>query len=129
MAAAKKTLEILSQTDALKTINDVGAKIQVILKEKFNAYDIPCTFSGPESMFGIHFSDFVPSNYRDWKETKAEMYTTFAKHLIDLGIMVEPDSREPWFICEAHQAIDFSALAEKIELALQRTLSVDASVE
>jgi glutamate-1-semialdehyde 2,1-aminomutase len=122
MAAAKKTLEIISQTDALQTINNVGAKIQVILKEKFNSYGIPCTFSGPDSMFGIHFSDFVPSNYRDWKETKADLYTSFAKHLIDLGVMVEPDSREPWFICEAHQEVDLSVLAEKIDEALQLTM-------
>jgi len=121
MAAAKATLEILSETTALQTINEVGAEIQQILMDKFLAYGIPCTFSGPDSMFGIHFSDVVPQNYRDWKETKAELYTTFANHLIELGVMVEPDSREPWFICEAHRNIDMNQLAEKIDVALSRT--------
>ena len=72
-------------------------------------------------MFGIHFGDCVPQNYRDWRDTKPEKYVRFAKHLIDLGVMVEPDSREPWFICEAHQNVDLTHLAQLIDVALERT--------
>ncbi len=121
MAAARETLSILKNTNALKTINNVGAQIQTILKEKLNKYGISCTFSGPDSMFGIHFGDCVPQNYRDWRDTKPEKYVRFAKHLIDLGVMVEPDSREPWFICEAHKDIDLAHLAKLIDTALERT--------
>ncbi|MBM75317.1 MAG: aspartate aminotransferase family protein [Proteobacteria bacterium] len=121
MAAAKQTLSIIKDTDALQTINHVGSEIQKILKLKLNKYGIPCTFSGPDSMFGIHFGDCVPQNYRDWRDTKPERYVRFAKHLIDLGVMVEPDSREPWFICEAHKDLDLNHLAALIDTALAQT--------
>ena len=63
-------------------------------------------------MFGIHFGDHVPTNYRDWKNTDSDLYTDFAWQLIEHGIMLEPDSREPWFICEAHQDLDLGWLEE-----------------
>ena len=54
----------------------------------------------------------VPSNYRDWKSTDSDLYTAFAWQLIEHGVMLEPDSREPWFICEAHQDLDLSWLED-----------------
>ncbi len=34
--------------------------------------------------------------------TDYQFYDTLAPELHDLGIIVEPDSRYPWFMCEAH---------------------------
>jgi glutamate-1-semialdehyde 2,1-aminomutase len=44
--------------------------------------------------------------------TNSDLYRSFAWKLIDLGVMLEPDSREPWFICEAHQQLDFAWLED-----------------
>jgi len=38
------------------------------------------------------------------------LYRDFAWNLIDRGIMLEPDSREPWFLCEAHHDLDIGWL-------------------
>ena len=48
-----------------------------------------------------------------------------AGYLHDLGIIVEPDSREPWFMCEAH-GLDASCLSETLA-AVER--AVDLTVE
>ena len=53
-------------------------------------------------MFGLFFAEKAPDNYRDWKTSDYSFYDTMAYFLHDLGIIVEPDSREPWFMCEAH---------------------------
>ena len=113
LTAAKATLTVLNETDAFDTINKVGADIQRTLSRVFTKHCIEHRFAGPDSMFGIHFSDIVPSNYRDWKQTNSSLYTSFAMNLIKNGIMLEPDSREPWFICESHQTVDLNWL-EKI---------------
>jgi len=63
-------------------------------------------------MLGIHFTPDVPTNYRDWRVTNSSLYQKFAWQLIDRGVMLEPDSREPWFFCEAHQAMDLSWLED-----------------
>ena len=76
-------------------------------------------------MFGIHFGDHVPTNYRDWRVTNSELYTRFAWELIAHGVMLEPDSREPWFICEAHQDVDLGWLEEVATKAMTKAL--DAS--
>lgn len=59
-------------------------------------------YHGHPSMFGIMFTDRVPSEYRDWATTHHELYEAIAVGMQLRGAMPEPDSREPWFICEAH---------------------------
>ena len=53
-------------------------------------------------MGGLFFNDTPPSNYRSWLNSDYTFYDTMAPELHDLGVLCEPDSREPWFICEAH---------------------------
>jgi len=122
LSAAKATLTVLKETDALATINRVGKKIQALLSRVFTKFDIKHCFAGPDSMFGVHLGDKVPQNYRDWKQTDSELYTRFALNLIENGVMLEPDSREPWFICEAHQNIDFTWLEQIAEKSMAKAL-------
>jgi glutamate-1-semialdehyde 2,1-aminomutase len=112
LSAAQATLDILTNTDALKTIDQIGKDIIQILTRVFTKAGIEHQFSGPASMFGIHFTKEVPTNYRDWRMANNSLYEKFAWYLIDNGVMLEPDSREPWFICEAHQAIDLGWLED-----------------
>jgi glutamate-1-semialdehyde 2,1-aminomutase len=74
-------------------------------------------------MFGVHFSASVPTNYRDWRKTNSTLYNRFAWGLIDRGFMLEPDSREPWFVCEAHQHMDFAQLEDMASDAMKVALS------
>jgi glutamate-1-semialdehyde 2,1-aminomutase len=105
LAAAAKTLEILEETPALETIarygNDLNAGISRILRQR----GIPHCFAGHGAMSGLFFSDTAPTNYRDWLNSDYTFYDTMAPKLHDLGILCEPDSREPWFICEAHDQV------------------------
>jgi len=123
LSAAKATLTILSETDALATVDKVGAAIQGVLSRVFTKFGIEHKFAGPDSMFGVHFGKEVPLNYRDWKKTNSDLYTVFAHNLIKNGVMLEPDSREPWFICEAHQSVDLAWLEEVAERSMQEALS------
>jgi glutamate-1-semialdehyde 2,1-aminomutase len=110
LSGAHATLSILTNTDALKTINEAGEKIQAALGRVFTAAGIAHAFAGPPAMFGVHFTETVPTSYRDWRKTDSRLYRDFAWNLIDRGIMLEPDSREPWFLCEAHHDLDIGWL-------------------
>ncbi|MCO4793689.1 MAG: aminotransferase class III-fold pyridoxal phosphate-dependent enzyme [Bacteriovoracaceae bacterium] len=122
LAAAHKTLDILENTNALQTVDSVGLEIQKVLGKVFSSFGIEHTFAGPPSMFGIHFSSIVPTNYRDWRVTDSALYEAFAWNLIDGGVMLEPDSREPWFICESHRNLDLSWLFEVAQKAMKKAL-------
>ena len=122
LSAAKATLTVLSETDALATINTVGAAIQQVLSRVFTKFSIAHKFAGPDAMFGVHFGSEVPQNYRDWKKTDSELYTKFAFNLIANGVMLEPDSREPWFICEAHKTLDLNWLEDVASKSMEQAL-------
>jgi glutamate-1-semialdehyde 2,1-aminomutase len=122
LSAAKATLEILATTDALATVDRVGAAIRDVLGGVFDRFDIEHRFAGPPSMFGVHLGPTVPTNYRDWKATWSTLYEAFAKNLIRNGLMLEPDSREPWFVCEAHASVDLGWLEEVATTSMRQAL-------
>jgi glutamate-1-semialdehyde 2,1-aminomutase len=101
-AAATRTLQILRDTDALATIHATGERIQAGLRQLLDAKGLAYNITGHPSMFGIMFTENVASEYRDWANTDHELYDAIAVGMHARGAMPEPDSREPWFICEAH---------------------------
>jgi glutamate-1-semialdehyde 2,1-aminomutase len=123
LSAAHATLKILAETNAQQTINHAGEQIQSLLGRIFTAAGIAHAFAGPPAMFGIHFSETVPTNYRDWRVTNSDLYRKFAWELIARGVMLEPDSREPWFICEAHQHMDLSWLEDVATQSIRAALA------
>lgn len=122
LSAAHATLRVLTETDALATVDSVGEQIQALLGRVFRQAGVEHAFAGPPAMFGIHFTPTVPENYRDWRATNSDLYRRFAWKLIDLGVMLEPDSREPWFICEAHQSLDYGWLEDVATRAMAHAL-------
>jgi len=101
-AAAVKTLEILRDTDALETIHATGSRVQDGIRGLLDARGLAYQITGHPSMFGIMFTESVPSEYRDWANTDHQLYDAIAVGMHARGAMPEPDSREPWFMCEAH---------------------------
>jgi glutamate-1-semialdehyde 2,1-aminomutase len=101
-AAAVKTLEIIRDTDVLGTIHRTGEAIQAGIREAIDARGLAYQLTGHPSMFGIMFTERVATEYRDWAETDHELYDAIAVRMQRYGAMPEPDSREPWFVCEAH---------------------------
>jgi len=97
------------------------AGISGILDER----GITHSYAGHPSMFGLFFDAAPPDNYRAWKTSDYTFYDTMAGYLHDLGIIVEPDSREPWFMCEAH-GLDKTCLADTLKAVEQ---AVDLTVE
>jgi glutamate-1-semialdehyde 2,1-aminomutase len=80
--------------------------------------------TGHPSMFGVMFTDQVASEYRDWANTDHELYDAIAIGMHARGAMPEPDSREPWFICEAHSQGDtvdkvLTSFSDSLDAALE----------
>jgi len=121
LAAAEKTLEILDETPALQTIAKYGSDLQEGMGGILSSRGIAHSFVGHPSMGGLFFSDVPPTNYRDWARTDYGFYEALARKLHDLGVLCEPDSREPWFICEAH---DQSCLEKTLDVFEQAVEAV-----
>ena len=122
LAAADKTLQILDETDALANIRSYGEKLRDGLTKILTSRQVPHSFVGHPALSGLFFNDTPPTDYRDWVNTDYALYDAMAPELHDLGILVEPDSREPWFLCEAHDMECLSETLDKFERALDITL-------
>ena len=122
LSAAHATLDILTHTDAMATIDRVGRDIQALLGRVFTQAGVAHAFAGPPAMLGIHFTPTVPQTYRDWRKTNSDLYRRFAWEMIGNGVMLEPDSREPWFLCEAHADVDLAWLEDMASRSIQAAL-------
>ncbi len=122
LAAAEKTLEILDETDTLERIADYGTRLQKGISGILADRGIAHVFSGHPSMAGLFFTESMPRNYREWATTDYDLYNNLALELNELGILCEPDSREPWFICAAHDDACLAETLDKFETALTTVL-------
>lgn len=122
LSAAKKTLEILDETDALENLKNYGLKLQAGIGKVLSARNIPYSFVGHPSMMGLFFDSKAPTDYRGWVSSNYEFYAEVAPELHELGILVEPDSREPWFMCEAHDMKCLEQTLDKFARAVDITL-------
>jgi glutamate-1-semialdehyde 2,1-aminomutase len=122
LAAAAETLRILDETTALADLAAYGTQLQAGIGAILDARGIVHSFSGHPSMFGLFFAATPPDNYRAWKTTDYSFYDRLARHLHDNGIICEPDSREPLFMCAAHDAGCLADTLGAFERAVDLTL-------
>lgn len=122
LAAANRCLQILDETPALATIEKYGNDLRAGMSKVLKRRNIPHCFTGHGSMSGLFFSESAPTNYRDWLNSDYTFYDTMAPRLHDLGVLCEPDSREPWFISEAHDKSCLDHTVAAFERAVDETL-------
>ncbi len=123
-AACVATLKILRDTNALASIHQVGREVQAGLSEVISERGLPYVFTGHPAMFGIMFTEQAPTEYRDWANSDHDLYDAVAMGMHARGAMPEPDSREPWFFCEAHTREDVvdrivSIFSDSLDAALE----------
>ncbi|HWF98569.1 MAG TPA: aminotransferase class III-fold pyridoxal phosphate-dependent enzyme [Steroidobacteraceae bacterium] len=122
LAAAERTLQILEETDALERIARYGTALREGMSAVLRARGIAHSFVGHPSMSGLYFAQDPPRTYRDWKGSDYAFYDAAAKVLHDEGVLCEPDSREPWFVCAAHDEGCLKQTLAGFEVAIDQTL-------
>ncbi len=122
MAAAAKTLEILDETTALADIESNGRKLQDGISRVLDQRGIAHSFTGHPALMGLFFAETAPTDYRGWRVSDYAFYDALAPEMHDQGILIEPDSREPWFLCEAHNVDCLDETLDKFELAVDITI-------
>jgi len=122
LAATAKTLEILDETSALADIESYGHKLQDGISRILGQRGITHSFTGHPALMGLYFAETAPKDYRGWLASDYEFYDALAPEMHEQGILIEPDSREPWFMCEAHNQNCLDETLDKFELAVDITI-------
>ena len=125
-AAAVATLEVLRDGTVLEGIRQRGLSIQRGLAQILAGRGIPYSFTGVPAMFGVMFTDTEVHEYRDWVHTDHDLYDLIAVGMQARGAMPEPDSREPWFLCAAHDDADEARVLEAFSDSLAAALEARA---
>jgi glutamate-1-semialdehyde 2,1-aminomutase len=121
-AAAVATLSIIRDEPVLESIGERGLSIQRGLSQILSQRGLAHTFTGVPAMFGVMFTDVEIREYRDWVKTDHELYDAIAVGMQARGAMPEPDSREPWFLCAAHDDADESQILDAFVGSLDAAL-------
>jgi glutamate-1-semialdehyde 2,1-aminomutase len=118
-AAADVTLGLLEDGEVLKAINAQGEKLKAGISKILGEAGIPHHMKGPGAMFGFLLMEDDAWEFRDIRKHNADLYEAIAMELVARGVIPDPDGREPWFLCAAHDdaAIDetLAVFAESVE--------------
>ena len=72
-------------------------------------------------MFGITFTDTQPRDWRDLFKADWDLYETITNHMIENGVMPDPDGFEPYFLCVDHTVEDAAETVERIPIGSGRS--------
>ena len=103
--AAAATLEILETRPILASIFANGRTLMAGIDEILTRAGVPHVVNGVPSMFSVLLGkDEPPVDYRSYAGFDAEMFGKLGAALIESGMLVDDDPREPWFMSYAHDA-------------------------
>ncbi|HEX6289450.1 MAG TPA: guanitoxin biosynthesis PLP-dependent transaminase GntE [Herpetosiphonaceae bacterium] len=121
VAAADAVLDLLEREPVLDRIAAQGRRLMQGLDEILSRAAIPHHLLGHGAMFGLVLSEAAPREHRDWARTDRARYEHLMLGLVQRGVMPDLDSREPWFLCAAH---DDELIARTLEVfeAVVKTL-------
>ncbi len=102
VAAADAVLEILEREPVLARIAEQGHTLMQGLDAILTRADVPHHLVGHGAMFGLVLAEDTPHEHRDWARADRARYERLMHALVQQGVMPDLDSREPWFLCAAH---------------------------
>jgi glutamate-1-semialdehyde 2,1-aminomutase len=129
MAAADAVLELLETQPILDTIARRGQRLKSSLDEILSDASVPHIMTGLPAMQGFIVADKPIKELRDLKHHDADFYDTLMINLMEYGVWVEPDAREPWFLCYDHSDAIIDETLNKFEDALKQTVSETGGAE
>jgi len=117
--AAAATLEIIETQPVIETIFANGRRLMDGIHAILTHVGVPHVVSGAPSMFSVLLGkDEAPTDYRSYSEFDAELFGRLGAELIQRGILVDDDPREPWFLSYSHDAAVIDETLNLIEDAV-----------
>ena len=124
-AAATMVLTVLRDTDALESVRRNGLRVQAGLHQLIARRGLAHVFTGVPAMFGVMFAETLPRRLPRLGEHRPRRSTTRCAGHALRGALPEPDSREPWFMAEAHREGD---LIDRVLTAFEGSLAAALEV-
>ncbi|NLY27848.1 MAG: glutamate-1-semialdehyde 2,1-aminomutase [Alcaligenaceae bacterium] len=116
MAAGLATLELLSEPGFYDRLAAQTRKLTEGLTERAHAAGLPFCADSVGGMFGIYFSDTVPTSLAEVSQGNIERFKKFFHAMLIHGVYLAPSAFEAGFVSAAH---DDAIIQETLDIAEQ----------
>jgi glutamate-1-semialdehyde 2,1-aminomutase len=121
VAAGLATLKLVQVPGFYEKLSATTKALMDGFKHAANQYGIPFSAQSIGGMFGIYFSEKVPTSFDEVMATDKEAFNQFFHSMLDAGIYLGPSAFEAGFVSAAHGADE---LARTIEAASQAFIAL-----
>lgn len=120
-AAGMAVTDAILNDNALGIVKARGEKLVAGLGEILTEQGIKHAISGTPAVFGLMFEPKTENirEFRDVMNTNFQMYVDVAYALRERGVDIEPDPREPFFLCSAHTEADIDETLNRFNDAVK----------
>ncbi len=122
LAAARKTLEIIEETDAVERIARYGWRLREGMSQVLSRRGIAHAFVGPPSMSRLCFDGSMPRGAGDRSAVAERFGAELWPRLRGFGILCGSDADGPWFVSNAHNELCLAETLAKFEHAADAAL-------
>ena len=119
MAAGSTLIKLLIDKNPYKDLESKAKNLLEGMKEIFDRYDIPFSTNQIGGMFGLFFSEELPSNLVDVENTNDKQFKKFLNKCIDNGIYFAPSKFEAGFISTKHTKTEIGNTIKIVEKILK----------
>lgn len=102
VAAANKTLELLSKPGIYQTLEKKGAALESGLKDVAAKAGVPLTVNRVGSLLSGFFADRAINNFEDVRTTDIARFKRYFSEMLMQGIYLAPSAYEAMFVSLAH---------------------------
>ncbi|HEY0369865.1 MAG TPA: aminotransferase class III-fold pyridoxal phosphate-dependent enzyme, partial [Chthoniobacterales bacterium] len=120
MAAGLAQLRELERTDAWRSLEQVGARLEEAVRAALRDARLAFTFHRVGSMLCLFFTDRPVNNLSDAKRSDTAAFAAFFRACLDGGVYFAPSQFETGFLSTAHTDSEVGRTAQVVASALKR---------
>lgn len=109
VAAGLKTLELVAKPGFFDALAATTSKMVAGVKEAARAAGVPMSGASLGGMFGLYFSEKLPTNYAEVMMADRERFNIYFHGMLARGIYLAPSAFEAGFVSAMHDLSDVEA--------------------
>ena len=120
MAGGISTLTELKHQNPYHKFEEIGSKIEAILKEKAAKYKVEITVNRFGSMLNPFFTNKEVHDFDDAQRSDTKKFATFFWEMIKNGVFLPPSQFEAWFLSSAISDKDLELFEKAVDKAMEK---------
>jgi glutamate-1-semialdehyde 2,1-aminomutase len=109
VAAGMATLKLVQAPGFYENLSKLATQLTTGLTAAAKKHGIPFCAQSVGGMFGLYFSDAIPTSYAEVMSCDKEAFNRFFHAMLEAGVYLAPSAFEAGFVSSAHTEADIDA--------------------